>query len=56
MEQSSCPECRHTIRGQRHSLDSSNTFAPEMDDAEHPAWSEAANLAAIQIQAELDRL
>ena len=43
--ESKCPECNATIGGGSHRLRSDNQFAGEMDGAQHPAWSEAANLA-----------
>ncbi|NXI98154.1 ZNFX1 protein, partial [Psophia crepitans] len=43
MERSKCPECHEVIGGTNHTLDSSNSLAPEMDGATHAAWSEAAN-------------
>lgn len=43
MERSRCPECHAVIGGADHALDSSNSLAPEMDGATHPAWSETAN-------------
>nr|XP_022287767.1 NFX1-type zinc finger-containing protein 1-like [Crassostrea virginica]XP_022287768.1 NFX1-type zinc finger-containing protein 1-like [Crassostrea virginica] len=43
--ESTCPECKATIGGGSHRLRSDNQFAGEMDGAQHPAWSEAANLA-----------
>ena len=42
--ESKCPECGSTIGGQGHALRTDNTFAPEMDGAQHPAWSEQANM------------
>ncbi|XP_072259873.1 NFX1-type zinc finger-containing protein 1 isoform X2 [Pyxicephalus adspersus] len=43
MEQSPCPECKEQIGGTNHALLSTNRLAPEMDGAEHAAWSDAAN-------------
>ncbi|XP_053250798.1 NFX1-type zinc finger-containing protein 1 [Podarcis raffonei] len=43
METTRCPECRETIGGERHTLESSNRLAPEMDGATHAAWSEETN-------------
>ncbi|XP_029647960.1 NFX1-type zinc finger-containing protein 1 [Octopus sinensis] len=43
-----CPECKCEIGGTSHQLLGSNTLADEMDGAEHPAWSDAANLNLIQ--------
>ncbi|XP_063816587.1 NFX1-type zinc finger-containing protein 1 isoform X2 [Pseudophryne corroboree] len=43
MERSKCPECRAVIGGENHNLETSNRLAPEMDGAQHAAWSEVAN-------------
>ncbi|XP_068769058.1 NFX1-type zinc finger-containing protein 1 isoform X2 [Struthio camelus] len=43
MERSKCPECRADIGGTNHTLDSTNSLAPEMDGATHAAWSDTAN-------------
>ena len=43
--ESTCPECNAIIGGGSHRLRSDNQFAGEMDGAQYPAWSEAANLA-----------
>ncbi|NXL91409.1 ZNFX1 protein, partial [Alectura lathami] len=43
MERSRCPECHAVIGGANHTLDSTNSLAPEMDGATHAAWSETAN-------------
>ncbi|NWJ03246.1 ZNFX1 protein, partial [Crypturellus undulatus] len=43
MERSRCPECSAAIGGTNHTLDSTNSLAPEMDGATHAAWSDAAN-------------
>lgn len=40
-----CPECGSTIGGGNHRLREDNQLAPEMDGAQHAAWSEGANLA-----------
>ena len=45
MEEARCPECGATIGGQSHRLREDNQFAPEMDGAQYPAWSEHNNLA-----------
>jgi len=42
--ESTCPECGSKIGGQSHRLRDDNAFAPEMDNAPHPAWSEQANM------------
>ncbi|XP_028303349.1 NFX1-type zinc finger-containing protein 1 isoform X2 [Gouania willdenowi] len=44
MERRSCPDCGVSIGGERHTLDSGNTVASEMDGAQHSAWSEVNNL------------
>ena len=44
MQRSTCPECGAVIGGANHRLEDDNEFAPEMDGARHPAWSEQANL------------
>ena len=44
METSKCPECGAVIGGVRHTLQEDNRLAPEMDGAQHSAWSEQANL------------
>uniref|UniRef100_A0A8C9NK28 Zinc finger NFX1-type containing 1 n=1 Tax=Serinus canaria TaxID=9135 RepID=A0A8C9NK28_SERCA len=43
MQKSTCPECHEVIGGTNHTLESSNSLAPEMDGATHAAWSEVAN-------------
>ncbi|NXQ64815.1 ZNFX1 protein, partial [Anthoscopus minutus] len=43
MQRSTCPECHEVIGGTNHTLDSSNSLAPEMDGASHAAWSNTAN-------------
>ena len=45
MQEAKCPECGATIGGRSHTLRSDNQLAPEMDGAQHPAWSQLANLA-----------
>ena len=40
-----CPECGAEIGGTNHTLRSDNQLAPEMDGAQHAAWSDAANMA-----------
>lgn len=44
MEKSTCPECGAVIGGVSHTLQEGNRLAPEMDGAQHSAWSEQANL------------
>jgi len=44
MERSTCPECGAVIGGANHGLEEGNELAPEMDGANHAAWSEQANL------------
>ncbi|XP_063260631.1 NFX1-type zinc finger-containing protein 1 [Prinia subflava] len=43
MERSTCPECHEVIGGTNHTLESSNSLAPEMDGATYAAWSDVAN-------------
>ncbi|NXU15883.1 ZNFX1 protein, partial [Pardalotus punctatus] len=43
MQRSTCPECHEVIGGMNHTLESSNSLAPEMDGASHAAWSDVAN-------------
>ncbi|NWH37090.1 ZNFX1 protein, partial [Chloropsis hardwickii] len=43
MQRSTCPECHEVIGGMNHTLESSNSLAPEMDGATHAAWSDVAN-------------
>ncbi|NXO96119.1 ZNFX1 protein, partial [Certhia brachydactyla] len=43
MQRSTCPECHEVIGGTNHTLESSNSLAPEMDGATHAAWSDTAN-------------
>ncbi|OWK52296.1 NFX1-type zinc finger-containing protein 1 [Lonchura striata] len=43
MQRSTCPECHEVIGGANHTLESSNSLAPEMDGATHAAWSDVAN-------------
>ncbi|KAJ9573472.1 hypothetical protein L9F63_009132 [Diploptera punctata] len=45
MQTGRCNECGSQIGGTNHRLLSDNSFAPEMDGARYPAYSEAANLA-----------
>ena len=45
MEEAECPECGATVGGRQHALRSDNQLAPEMDGAQHAAWSEFTNLA-----------
>ncbi|KAL9958948.1 hypothetical protein ACROYT_G036026 [Oculina patagonica] len=44
MQRGTCPECGAVIGGANHRLEDGNEFAPEMDGARHPAWSEQANI------------
>ena len=46
--ESTCPECKSRIGGVGHKVRDDNTFAPEMDDAGHPAWSDQANMGNYQ--------
>ncbi|NXE92852.1 ZNFX1 protein, partial [Menura novaehollandiae] len=43
MQRSRCPECHEVIGGMNHTLESTNSLAPEMDGATHAAWSDTAN-------------
>ena len=43
-EETKCPECDARIGGAHHTLRSDNQLAPEMDGAQHAAWSNAANM------------
>lgn len=45
MQEAKCPECGAKIGGQNHRLTEGNQLAPEMDGAQHAAWSEGANMA-----------
>ena len=45
MQVAKCPECDAQIGGEDHTLLADNVFAPEMDGAEYPAWSNQANMA-----------
>ena len=38
MEERKCPDCNEFIGGTSHALRSGNQFAPEMDDAQAPAY------------------
>ncbi|XP_028391771.1 NFX1-type zinc finger-containing protein 1-like isoform X2 [Dendronephthya gigantea] len=49
-ERGVCPECHEVIGGEHHTLEASNQFAPEMDGALHPAWSNQANLANYDLE------
>ena len=40
-----CPDCKAEIGVTNYQLRSDNQLAPEMDGAQYPAWSQAANLA-----------
>ena len=44
-QESKCPECKARIGGLNHALVAGNQLAPEMDHAQHAAWSEMANMA-----------
>ncbi|XP_064132257.1 NFX1-type zinc finger-containing protein 1 isoform X2 [Loxodonta africana] len=43
MQRGTCPDCKAVIGGINHTLERSNQLAPEMDGAQHAAWSETAN-------------
>ena len=49
MEEAKCPDCGARIGGTSHTLRADNELAREMDDAEYPAWSQAANLANFDL-------
>ncbi|XP_071160029.1 NFX1-type zinc finger-containing protein 1-like isoform X1 [Mytilus edulis] len=42
--ESKCPDCGSVVGGSGHTLRQDNRFAPEMDGASNPAWSEQANM------------
>ena len=44
---SKCPECGETIGGQNHELVPTNHHFGLMDDSQHAAWSDEANLLMI---------
>ena len=46
--ESTGPECKARIGGSGHRLRDDNQFAPEMDQAAHPAWSDQANMRNYQ--------
>lgn len=50
MVKSECPECKATIGGVDHSLVEGNALASEMDGAEFAAWSDAANMANLNMR------
>ncbi|XP_015239630.1 PREDICTED: NFX1-type zinc finger-containing protein 1 [Cyprinodon variegatus] len=43
-QRSNCPDCKASIGGENHRLDSGNQVATEMDGSRYSAWSEANNL------------
>ncbi|KAM4740439.1 NFX1-type zinc finger-containing protein 1 isoform 2-T2 [Anableps anableps] len=43
-QRSNCPDCKASIGGENHRLDSGNQVATEMDGSQHSAWSEANNI------------
>ncbi|XP_046375708.2 NFX1-type zinc finger-containing protein 1-like [Haliotis rufescens] len=50
-EEATCPECGGTIGGDAHRLTGDNAWAPEMDNAEEPPWSEERDyMLALQMQ------
>ena len=49
MEISKCPDCGEAIGGRDHTLLGDNQLAREMDAAQFPAWSDAANMANYQL-------
>ena len=58
MEESKCPECKSSIGGQSHQLNATNTWAPEMDNAEVPIWQnfQADREMAERLQRELNQV
>ena len=44
MQKAKCPECKADIGGTSHQLAAGNVHAGEMDNSQHAAWSDAANL------------
>jgi hypothetical protein len=40
---SRCPDCKVTVGGTNYRMSAGNKHAGEMDDSEHPAWSNQAN-------------
>lgn len=49
-QRSNCPDCKASIGGINHRLDSGNQVATEMDGSQHSAWSEANNLQNFDLQ------
>ena len=50
-ERAVCPECRSEIGGEDHALVESNSWAPEMDEAQELPWSEERDyMLALQLQ------
>ena len=49
-EEGVCPECKSRIGGTHHTLRGDNRFAPEMDNAQYPAWSDQANMRNYGLQ------
>ncbi|XP_067659756.1 NFX1-type zinc finger-containing protein 1-like [Haliotis asinina] len=50
-EEATCPECGGSIGGTAHRLTEDNAWAPEMDDADDPPWSEERDyMLALQLQ------
>ena len=59
MEQRKCPEpgCNSEIGGVDHKLVANNELAPEMDNANYAAWSEAVNLnPAANVEKDTDSM
>lgn len=46
MQRSTCPECKETIGGTNHTLESTNAVATEMDGATAPAYPNQNDLMA----------
>ncbi|XP_047203702.1 NFX1-type zinc finger-containing protein 1 isoform X1 [Girardinichthys multiradiatus] len=49
-QRSNCPDCKASIGGANHRLDSGNEVATEMDGARYSAWSEANNIVNFDPQ------
>ncbi|KAM4582295.1 NFX1-type zinc finger-containing protein 1 isoform 2-T2 [Fundulus diaphanus] len=45
-----CPDCKASIGGVNHRLDTGNQVATEMDGSQYSAWSEANNLRNFDLQ------
>ena len=47
-QEAKCPDCDARIGGANHTLRSDNSLAPEIDGAQHAAWSDQANMGNYQ--------